>query len=110
MNNIWNVNFLQNTRCIQKVIKTEAVFTKTEMNNTWNVNFIQNTRCIQKVIKTEAVFTKTEMNNVNQIHWKCIHTQLKKKDSVTITFDPNKFYFRVGRYWWDEDFPQRWSL
>ena len=42
-------------------IGTKAVFfTKT---NEWNVNFLQNTRSVWKSIKSEAVFTKTEMNN-----------------------------------------------
>ena len=76
-----------------KSIETEAVFTKREMNNEWNVDFLQNTSCVEKVsrlklylprekwtmnetliffkiqavlkksIETEAVFTKREMNN-----------------------------------------------
>ena len=46
-----------------KSIETEAVFTKTEMNNEWNVDFLQNTSCVDKSIETEAVFTKTEINN-----------------------------------------------
>ena len=34
-----------------KRIETEAVFTKTETNNKLNVNFLQNTRCVQKESK-----------------------------------------------------------
>ena len=32
-----------------KSIPTEAVFTKTEMNNEWNVDFLENTSCVEKV-------------------------------------------------------------
>ena len=34
-----------------KSIETEAVFTKMEMNNEGNINFLQNTTCVQKVSK-----------------------------------------------------------
>ena len=34
-----------------KSIETEAVFTKKEINNEWNVHFLQNTRCIEKVLR-----------------------------------------------------------
>ena len=33
-----------------KSIETEAVFTETDMNNEWNINFLQNARCVQKVL------------------------------------------------------------
>ena len=32
-----------------KSIETEAVFTKREMNNEWNVDFLENTSCVEKV-------------------------------------------------------------
>ena len=46
-----------------KSIEAQAVFTKTEMNNEWNVNFLLNTKCVQKGIEDEAVFTKTKRSS-----------------------------------------------
>ena len=37
------------TRTVLKKIKTETVFTKTEMNNEWSVDFLENTRPVEKV-------------------------------------------------------------
>ena len=92
------INFLQNTKCVQKVlwlklnlprqkwIKNEsliflkilavfkkycekAVFTKTEMNKEQIINFLQNTRCVQKVLWLNVLFTKTEMNKERIINF-----------------------------------------
>ena len=46
-----------------KSIKSETVFTKTDMIKEGNVNFLQNTSYVEKSIESEAVLTKTEMNN-----------------------------------------------
>ena len=136
INNEWNVDFLQHTRCVEKVsrlklylprqkwtknetliffktrdvlkknrdwsciyqdrneqtmkcwfsskyemcsksIKTEAVFTKTEINNEWIKRWFSSTYMMcWKSIGTEAVFIKTEMNkewNVDFLqHTKCV--------------------------------------
>ena len=32
-------------------IKTEAVYTKTEMNSEQNIHFLQNVRCVEKVLR-----------------------------------------------------------
>ena len=51
MNNKRNVNFLQNTKHVQKNIETEAVVAKTEMNNELNVNFLRNEKSVQRVLR-----------------------------------------------------------
>ena len=53
IDNGWDINFLQNMRCVLK-----AVFTKTEMNNEWNVNLLQNMRCMQKVLRLKLYLSR----------------------------------------------------
>ena len=63
----------------------EAVFTKTEMNNEGNVNFHQNTRFIQKVLRlvlylpiqkltiNETIFFKIQGAFEKYPNWRCIY-------------------------------------
>ena len=46
-----------------KSMKTEAVFTKTEMENKWNFDFLQTMRCDQKVprLKLYLLWQKQSM-------------------------------------------------
>ena len=48
--------------CI-KSIEIKALFPKTEVNNELWVNFLQNTSCVKKGLRNEAVFTKTGMDD-----------------------------------------------
>ena len=85
-------SFSSKDKLFWKSIETECIFTKREMNNEWNVDFLHNTSCVEKVsrlklylprekwtmnealiffkdelcwksIETEGVFTKTAKNN-----------------------------------------------
>ena len=53
MNNEWNINFFK-LQDVIKSIENWAVLTKTE----WNINFLQNIKCVEKKKKNEGVFTK----------------------------------------------------
>ena len=50
-NNVLNINFHANMRCVQKSIETVGVFMKKDRNNVLNINFLPNMRCIQKVLR-----------------------------------------------------------
>ena len=39
-NNVLNINFLPNMRCVQKSIETVGVFIKKDRNNVLNINFL----------------------------------------------------------------------
>ena len=39
-----------------KSIETGAVFSKIEINNEWNVDFLQNTSCLDKVLRWSCIF------------------------------------------------------
>ena len=56
MDNEWNVDFLQNTSCVEKSTKTEAVFTKIEMYNEWKIHFLQNTSCVKKYWDLSCIY------------------------------------------------------
>ena len=44
-----------------KSIETEAVYTKIKMNNKWNVDFLQNTSCVEKVLLYFDLLTRPKM-------------------------------------------------
>ena len=55
--------FIQNTKCVQKDIQDEAVFTKTEMNNEWN-NFFK----VQGKLKST-------LRNINNMQLRVVNLQ-----------------------------------
>ena len=117
INNEWNVNSLQNTRCVEKVsrqklylpklkwtmnktliltkicavlkksIETEAVFTKIEMNNEWNVNSFQNTRCVEKVSRQKLYLPKSKWTTNETLILSKIRAVLRKYRDRSCIFE-----------------------
>ena len=62
-----------------KSIETEAVFTKREMNNEWNVDFLQNTSCVEKVSRLKLYLPREKWTmNETLIFFFKIRAVLKK--------------------------------
>ena len=78
-----------------KSIETVAVFTKTKLNNKWNVHFLQNTNCVEKVSRLSLYLPRQNWTiNETFIFFK-IRTVLKKyRDWSCIYQDRNEQWRR----------------
>ena len=61
-----------------KSIETEAVFTKREMNNEWNVDFLQNTSCVEKVSRLKLYLPREKWTMNETLIFFKIRAVLKK--------------------------------
>ena len=75
MNSEWNVDFFQNTSCVE----TEAVFTKIEINNEWSVEFLQNTSCVEKVSRQKLYLPRQKWTMKETLIFSKIRAALKKQ-------------------------------
>ena len=74
-----------------KSIETEAVFTKTEMNNERNVDFLQNTKCVEKVSRLKLYLPRQKWTMNEKLIFFKIRGVLKKyRDWSCIYQDRNE--------------------
>ena len=78
-----------------KSIETEAVFTKTEMNNEWNINFLQNLRCVEKVSRLKLYLPSQKWTmNETLIFFKIWDALKKYQDWSCIYQDRNEQWMK----------------
>ena len=87
---------------IWKSIKTEAVFTKTEINNKWNVHFSSKYELCYKSVETEALFTKTEKNNKENVHF-------LQNSHIGIQYAYSNEFFNWSKHLWNPLFSMVWN-
>ena len=76
-------------------IETEAVFTKTEMNNEWNVDFLQNTSCVDKISRLKLYLPRQKWTmNETLIFFKIRAVLTKYRDWSCIYQDRNEQWMK----------------